>query len=121
MTTDVLNTPGQVSATRGNPRDAHKAYRQELAALLELVLAAQLVDNWAAVERLVVQVVGAQSRMLEEHAVDERGRCSICRATPRAWWWPWPQRVPCTVYSALGFDPHHPGRSVLSTLTGARS
>jgi hypothetical protein len=96
----------------------YEAYRRELAALLELVLAARLVDDWAAVERLVVHVVGAQSRVLEAHPVDEHGRCSICRAAPRGWWWPWPRRVPCKVYSALGLDSRQPGRFVLSTLTG---
>lgn len=100
-------------------RTRHEAYRLELATLLELVLAARLVDDWAAVERLVVHVVWAQSRMLEAHPVDERGWCPTCWRASRQWWWPWPKRVPCTVYSALGFDPRQQGRFVLSTLTGS--
>jgi hypothetical protein len=121
MTSDPLtcHRPGDLLTVSAlDPRADHGEYGQELAGLLDAVLAGRLVDDWAAVERRVVVAVGALLELLKLHQVDQRGRCSTCRAVPRAWWWPWPQRVPCTVYSALGFHPRQPGRFALPTLTG---
>lgn len=96
-----------------NPPASHKLYGRELAELLDAVLAGDLVTDWASVERRVVRALGALLRLQQCHRVDARGRCPICRATPR-WWWPRPKRTTCTVYSALRFNLRQPERFVLS-------
>ena len=100
-----------------NPSALHEAFSQELAKLLDAVLAGDLVTDWASVERRVVRALGALMRLQRCHRVDRRGRCPICRATLR-WWWPWPKRVSCTVHAALGFHLRQPERFVLSVITG---
>jgi len=100
-----------------NPATLYEEYERELAGLLEQVLAGDLVEDWAALERLVVRVVGAQLRLQELHRVDERGRCSFCWRASRQWWWPWPRRITCTVSSALGFFLRQPDWAVLSVIT----
>jgi hypothetical protein len=100
-----------------NPTAAHEDYVRELGELLEQVLAGRLVEDWAAVERLVVRMVGAQLRLQELHRVDERGQCSFCWRTSRQWWRPWPRRITCTVHSALGFFLRQPDWAVLSVIT----
>lgn len=104
-----------------DPRTLHEAYGRELAELLDAVLAGRLVDDWAAVERLVVRVVGALLRLQELHRVDEYGRCSICWPLRRAWWWPWPKRTTCTVHSSLSFHLRQPDRFVLAAITDSVS
>ncbi|MGH3872376.1 MAG: hypothetical protein ACRDSR_12835 [Pseudonocardiaceae bacterium] len=101
-----------------DPRALHEAFSQELAGLLELVLAGDLAENWAAVERQVVRVVGALVRVHRCHTVDKHGRCLICRAIPRGWrrLWPWPKRTTCTVHNALGFFMCQPDRFVLAAI-----
>lgn len=85
-----------------NPVTLHEAYGRELAELLELVLAGDLVADRAVAERLV-RSLGALVRLQQCHGVDEHGRCSTtCRSVPRMWW-PWPKRITCTVHSALSF------------------
>ncbi|MGI9004084.1 MAG: hypothetical protein ACR2GH_20955 [Pseudonocardia sp.] len=96
-----------------SPTTAYQVYGCELAELLEQVLAGDLVSDWAAVERQTVRSVGALVRLQQHHRVDARGRCSICRATPRAWW-PWPKRIPCTVHTALSFHLRQPQTSGIS-------
>lgn len=49
----------------------------------------------------------------QRHRVDERGRCSACW-TVCAWWWPWPRRSTCTVYTALSCHLRRPDRLVLA-------
>ena len=106
-----------------NPRTLYAGYRCELSTLLDAVLAGDLVndrvtvDDRVAVERQVVRAVGALVELQQRHTVDEHGRCSICRAAPRAWWWPWPKRTACTVHKALGFFLHQPERFVMSVIT----
>ena len=95
----------------------YEAYRQELAALLELLLAGRLADNLAIVERHVVRMVDAQLRALELHPVDDEGWCPTCWRASRRWWSPWPKRTTCTMYAALGFDPPHPETFDLSAIT----
>jgi hypothetical protein len=98
-----------------DPTASYQAYGRELAELLELVLAGDLVADRAAAERLVCSL-GALVRLQQCHRVDEHGRCSTCRSAPRAWW-PWPKRITCTVHSALSFYLRQPERFVLSVIT----
>lgn len=119
--------------SRHKPQAIYRAHGRKLTELLDAVLAGDLVndqvmtDERVAVERQVVRVVGALVWLQQRHRVDERGRCSICRAVSRAWWRPWPKRTTCTVHSALGFFLHQPERFVMSVITdnaataGARS
>ncbi len=100
-----------------DPRALHEAFSQELAGLLELVLAGDLAENWAAVERQVVRVVGALMRVHRCHTVDKHGRCLICRAVPRGWRRLWPKRSTCTVHNALCFFMRQPDRFVLAAIT----
>jgi len=82
---------------------------RELPELLDAVLASNPVtDSAVAVERRVVRSLGALVWLQQNHRGDERGRCSICRTTPRTWWRPWLRRSPCTVQTALTFqsDPY---------------
>jgi hypothetical protein len=97
------------------PTDSYQAYGRELAELLELMLAGDLVTDRATAERLV-RWLGALVRLQQLHCVDRHGRCLICRAIPR-WWWPWPKHVSCTVHSALSFYLRQPERFVLSVIT----
>lgn len=94
----------------------YESYGRELDALLELVLAGDLVSDRAVVERRVVRAVGALVWLQQRHRVDDRGQCSICWTRPHAWWWPWPRRSFCTVQTALSFCLHQPDRFVLPTL-----
>jgi hypothetical protein len=99
-----------------DPRTLQEEYEQELAAFVESVRSGTAFDDQATAERLSIRLVGALLPLQQHHRVDHRGRCPICRATPR-WWWPWPKRVPCTVHAALGFALRQPARFVLPAIT----
>ena len=92
-----------------DPSALHEAYGRELAALLEQLLAGDLVADRAVAERLV-RSLGALVWLQQQHRVDEHGRCLL----PRTWWWPWPKRTTCTVHSALGFYLGQSDRFVLA-------
>jgi hypothetical protein len=53
------------------------------------------LDDRAMAERLL-RVVGAVSSLSEQHALDDRGRCRLCRPTRR--YAPWRRRHACTVH-----------------------
>jgi len=46
-------------------------------------------------EEQATRLLAAAYVLLQEHQVDKRGRCRLCRS--RSGWWPW-HRKPCTVY-----------------------
>lgn len=100
-----------------DPRRLQEEYERELAAFVESVRCGEAFSDQATAERWSIRLVGALLRLQQCHRVDRHGRCPTCRATPR-WWWPWPKRVPCTVYAALGFALRQPARFVLSAITG---
>jgi hypothetical protein len=58
------------------------------------------IPNQVTVARWVLGLAGELSQLLELHEVDERGRCSVCRAAQR-WGWKLPKRTACTVRSEL--------------------
>ncbi|MGH3947640.1 MAG: hypothetical protein ACRDSE_00730 [Pseudonocardiaceae bacterium] len=94
-----------------------EAFGRELAELLDTVLAGDLVaDQAVTVERRVVRTLGALASLQQRHRVDNRGRCSTCRAAHRAWW-PWPPRTTCTVHAALSFYLRQPDWAVLPAIT----
>lgn len=102
------------------PLALHAAYGQELAELLEQVLAGDLVKDRPAGERLV-RSLGALVLLQERHGVDEGARCLFCRAARRGWRWLWPKRTTCTVHSALGFFLRQPEWVVLSVIADSPS
>jgi len=66
----------------------------ELARLHDLAL---IVDDQDSAEQLI-RVVGAVIALYDRHAVDDRGRCALCRPTRRVWW----RRChACTVHDAF--------------------
>jgi hypothetical protein len=99
-----------------NPRALHELYGQELAELLDTVLAGDLVTDWASIERRVVRALGALVRLQQRHKVAEHSRCSICRSVPRGWWL-WPKHTTCTVHNALSSSLRQPERLVPSIIT----
>jgi hypothetical protein len=99
-----------------DPTTLYEEYRRELAEFVELVRTGKAFSDRAAAERLAVRLVGALTHLHMRHRVDERGRCSTCRSVARAWW-PWPKRITCTVYSALGASLRQPERFVLAVIT----
>jgi hypothetical protein len=100
-----------------DPHILQDEYERELAAFVESVRSGEAFSDQATAERLSIRLVGALLRLQQCHRVDHRGRCPICRATPR-WWRPWPKRVPCTVHAALSFSLRQPARFVLPAITG---
>jgi hypothetical protein len=96
-----------------DPTTLHATYGRELTELLEQVLTGDLVADRAAAERLV-RSLGALVWLQQRHRVDEHGRCLMCWPLPRTWWWPWPKRTTCTVYSALSCYSGQPDRFVLA-------
>jgi hypothetical protein len=96
--------PGTARPTR--PTTLHNTYGQQLAALVELIRSGQAFTEPTTAERLLLPLVGVLTQVHQEHQVDNYGRCSICRATPRAWR-PWPRRTACTVHAALAYHMSH--------------
>jgi hypothetical protein len=86
-----------------------ESIHREVTSLLELALTGDLTKDRTATERRAVRSLGALVRLQEHHAVDGRGRCSICRAAPHLWW-PWPRRIVCTVHSVLASFVYQPDR-----------
>ena len=89
-----------------DPRGMHEAHTRELTGLLDEIAAGDLpavVMDQATAERWLMRLIGVLVSLQQRHQVDSRGRCLICRAVPRAWWWPWPKRSTCTVHAALSF------------------
>jgi len=84
----------------------YQAYGRELAELLDLLLAGEVVSDRATAEQLV-RVVSVLLRLHDRHRIDPRGQCAICWPIPRTWWRPWPKRSICTVHAALSFFLHH--------------
>ena len=80
----------------------YKAHARELAELLDLLLAGEVVSDRAVAERLV-RVVGALLRLHDRHRLDRHGQCVVCWPIPRTWWRPWPKQSICTVHVALSF------------------
>jgi hypothetical protein len=89
----------------------HRLLDKELSGLLETMLAGEVVQDRAIVERLV-RFLGAAVSLHERHDVDRRGRCMRC-GPRRRWWRPWHRRHSCSVYSALRFCLGQPFRFVL--------
>jgi hypothetical protein len=84
------------------PATLHEVYGQELAELLDTVLAGEVVTDRDIAERLV-RFLGALVHLHRRHRLDTRGRCAVCRWS-RRWWCPWPpKRSSCTVHAALSF------------------
>jgi hypothetical protein len=83
------------------PATLHEVYGQELAELLDTVLAGEMVTDRDMAERLV-RSVGALVHLRQRHRLDTRGRCAVCWS--RRWRCPWPpKRSICTVQAALSF------------------
>lgn len=100
-----------------DPKTLHEAYGRELTGLVHDVVAGDLVTDRTSIERQVVRVVGTLVWLQQRHQVDDHGRCSTCRAAPRAWWRPWPKRIGCTVHAALSFHLRQPDQFVLAAIT----
>ncbi len=79
----------------------YRFFDDELANLLDTVLAGEVVADRATAERLV-RSVGALAHLHTQHPIDTRGRCEVC-CPPRHWWRRWPRRSTCTVHTALSF------------------
>jgi hypothetical protein len=80
------------------PAKLHEVYGQELAELLDTVLAGEVVTDRDIAERLV-RSLGALVQLHQRHRPDTRARCAVCDR-----WWPWPpKRSTCTVHAALSF------------------
>lgn len=91
------------------PATLHEMYGQELAELLDTVLAGEVVTDRDIAERLV-RSIGALEHLHQRHRLDTHGRCAVCR--PRRRWCPWPpKRSTCTVHAALSFFLQQPGKS----------
>jgi hypothetical protein len=74
----------------------HQVYGQELAELLDTVLAGEVVTDRDIAERLV-RSLGALVHLHQQHRLNTRGRCVICSR-------PWPlKQSACTVHAALNF------------------
>ncbi|MGH3833131.1 MAG: hypothetical protein ACRDRS_22310 [Pseudonocardiaceae bacterium] len=83
------------------PMTLHEVYGQELAELLDMVLAGEVVTDRDVAERLV-RSLGALVHLHQRHRLDARGHCAVC--WPRRWWCPWtPKKSSCTVHAALSF------------------
>jgi hypothetical protein len=93
----------------------YASYSRELHGLLDVLLAGEVVTDRGTAERLV-RMVGALQRLHDQHRLDDRGRCTVCRPVPRTWWRPWPKRFLCTVQSALDFDLRQPAQFVYVNL-----
>jgi hypothetical protein len=65
-------------------------HRKDLADLQDLAL---IVEDRDAAEQLI-RVIGAVVSLYDQHAVDDRGRCSRCRPPGHL---PWRRRRPCSV------------------------
>lgn len=76
---------------------------EELADLLEIVLAGAVVDDRVTAERLV-SVVGGALALVERHVIDGHGRCPWCKTIPRNWCRPWHRQSFCSVYVAFLTD-----------------
>jgi hypothetical protein len=67
---------------------------EELSDLRDLAL---IVEQRQTAERLL-RIIGALAALSEQHAVDQRGRCPLCRPAGRL---RWRRRHVCTVYDTL--------------------
>lgn len=102
-----------------DPWTVHEANTRELTWLLDEIVAGDLpavVLDRATAERWLVRLIGVLMLLQERHRVDGRGRCVICWAVPRTWWWPWLRRSTCTVHTALSLYLRQP-EFVLAALT----
>lgn len=100
-----------------DPTTLYEAYGRELAEFVEMVRTGNAFSDQATAERLAIRLVGALTHLHARHRVDKLGRCSTCWRASRTWWQPWPKRITCTVYRALGFSLRQPERFVLSVIT----
>jgi hypothetical protein len=79
----------------------YQVHGHELAELLDLLLAGEVVTDRTTAERLI-RTVGALLRLHGWHQPDNHGHCGLCWTPPRHPWRPWPTRSACTVHNALG-------------------
>lgn len=97
------------------PATLHEAYSQELAELLDTLLAGEVVTDRDIAERLV-RSIGALMHLHQQHRLGAHSRCGIC--WPRRRWCPWPpKRFTCTVHAALGFFLRQPSDLIITALT----
>lgn len=92
----------------------YKVFDGELSALLDTVLAGEVVVDRDTAERLI-RTIGALLHLHTQHPVDSHGRCCSCRPL-RMWRWPWRRRAACSVHIALSFFLRQPPDSVLTAL-----
>ena len=78
---------------------------------------AAVVDQTTA-ERWLLRLFVVFWSLLEQHRLDKKGRCLICRQPHRRWWWPWPTRTTCTVHSAAQHYLDQPDWTMLSIIAG---
>lgn len=78
----------------------YRLLTEHLADLLDTLLAGEIVNDRATAERLV-RLVSAATSLNERHAVDGRGRCTVCREASTWRWRLWQQRLSCSVYETL--------------------
>lgn len=93
----------------------HRMFHDELSDVLDIVLTGEVIDDRATAER-VVRSLGVVVDLHQRHSIDARGRCRVCWPVPPRWWYPWPRRSTCTVYTALNFWLRQPVESVLAAI-----
>jgi hypothetical protein len=74
-------------------------YSEELAELLDVVLAGLVVRD-ETVNRRLIQALSALIDQQRRHRLDENGHCAIC-CRARHWWSPRLHRAECTLYTPL--------------------
>jgi hypothetical protein len=92
--------PTVMSMSESVPESEHREFVAVTRSLVKTLETGIFGDR--VVAEHLLRVLGAASRILAEHPVDDLARCSACRYRTRSSWWPH-RRVPCTVHDTFTY------------------